>query len=322
MVAGGRSASFEPPAWAYPQTPREFQPEPDDGLAKRLPGSKGAFTSKQLADLFAPPDWYPAEHPRMPQVVARGRAPKVQACAACHLPNGQGRPESSSLAGLTVDYMTLQLADFRSGARHSSVGESAMADIARGLSEQEIREALAYFAGLARTPGTPWVTVVETDSVPKTRIVENGLRIPVEPVDMESLGDRIIEVPKDSGRARLLDPHTSFIAYVPKGSIRRGRTFVTTGGAQMLGSKVVTPGNAVPCANCHGVTFHGMAHAPDSNVPVPALASRSPTYIVRQLYDVHSGARSAPSTQLMKPIAAQMTLQQMIDAAAYLASKR
>ena len=321
IIATGRTASFEPPAWAYPETPRGFQLEPDDGPAKRLPGSTKSFTSKQLADLFAPPDWYPAEHPRMPQVVARGRAPKVQACAACHLPNGLGRPESSSLAGLTTAYMTIQLADFKNGSRHSSVGESAMVDIARALSPEDITAALTYFAGLARTSRTPWVTVVEAETVPKTRIVENGLRIPIEPAEMEPLGERIIEVPKDPSRARLFDPHASFIAYVPKGSIRRGRAFVATGGAQMLGSKVVKPGNAVPCANCHGITFHGMAHAPDSDIPVPALASRSPTYIVRQLYDVHSGARSAPSTQLMKPIAAQMTLQQMIDAAAYLASK-
>ena len=137
-VTTGRTATFEPPLWAYPETPRAFQPDPDDGSAKRLPGSTKSFTSKQLGDLFAPPDWYPAEHPRMPQVVARGRAPKVQACAACHLPNGLGRPESSSLAGLTIDYMTGQLADFKNGSRHSSVGEPTMVDIARALSGEDI----------------------------------------------------------------------------------------------------------------------------------------------------------------------------------------
>jgi cytochrome c553 len=53
---------------------------------------------------------------------------------------------------------------------------------------------------------------------------------------------------------------------------------------------------------------------------VPALRGRSPTYIVRQLYDFHSGARSGAGAQLMKPIAAQMTVQQMTDVAAYFAS--
>jgi len=64
-----------------------------------------------------------------------------------------------------------------------------------------------------------------------------------------------------------------------------------------------------------------MAHSPDSDIPVPALAGRSPTYILRQLYDVQSGARSGKTVELMKPIAAQLTLQEMIDLAAYSASK-
>lgn len=324
MVAGlvmlqipGRSAGFEAPQWAYSDTPREFRPDPDDGAPKRLVGSTRAYTLKQISDLFAAPDWYPTEHPRMPAPVATGRAPRVQACASCHLPNGLGWPGSSSLAGLSIDYMSQQLADFKSGARHSSVGESPMVDIARALMPEESAAAMAYFS---RLPRAPWVTVVEADMVPKTRLVENGLRIPVEPEELEPIGQRIIEVPKEPARARLHDPRASFIAYVPKGSIRRGRAFVSTGGAQTVGGQLVA-GKAVACANCHGVTLKGMAHAPDSDVPVPALAGRSPTYLLRQLYDVHSGARSAKSTEMMKPIAAQMTLQQMIDSAAYLGSK-
>ena len=54
---------------------------------------------------------------------------------------------------------------------------------------------------------------------------------------------------------------------------------------------------------------------------VRAGAERTlPTYIVRQLYDFHGGARSGAGAQLMKPIAAQMTVQQMTDVAAYFAS--
>ncbi len=53
----------------------------------------------------------------------------------------------------------------------------------------------------------------------------------------------------------------------------------------------------------------------------PALSGRSPTYIVRQLYDIQSGARSGPTTEQMKPIAGQLTLQEMIDIAAYIGSK-
>ena len=77
------------------------------------------------------------------------------------------------------------------------------------------------------------------------------------------------------------------------------------------------------CSSCHlsGVSLRGMAHSPDSDSPVPALAGRSPTYILRQLYDVQSGARSGKTVELMKPIATQLTLQEMIDLAAYSASK-
>jgi cytochrome c553 len=296
VAVGVRSANFEPPAWAYPEIPRAPQVVPVKALLTRAPVST-----------------------RMPRVVSVGRAPDVQACSSCHLDNGLGYPASSSLAGLSVEYFTMELANFKSGSRHSSLGETPMASIARALTADEASAAAAYYSTL---PRLPWITVVEADMVPKTRIAENGIRVPLGAADMEPLGERIIEVPKFPERMRGTDPNSPFIAYVPRGSIRRGRAFVSTGGAVMRGAEVVVPGTSVACANCHGVTLRGMAHAPDSDVPVPPIVGRSPTYIIRQLYDVHSGARSAPSTTLMKPIAAQMTLQQMIDAAAYLASKQ
>ena len=319
LAASFSAANFEPPEWAYPSTPRDFKPDPDDGKPKRLVGSVKAHTYAQIQDPFAAPDWYPREHPKMPEVpVAKGRRPDVRACASCHLPNGLGHPHSGSLAGLQAEYMLLQLTDFRTGARHASVGDSPMAAIARALTPEEAKAAVEYFAHL---PRTPWVTVVETAMVPKTRVVEAGLRVPLEPEQLEPIGQRIVEVPKFPSRSLALDPHAPFVAYVPMGSIRRGRAFVSSGGAVMRGTTVVVPGKTPPCTQCHGPSLRGMAHAPDSDVPVPALAGRSPTYIVRQLYDVQSGARSGKTVELMKPIAAQLTLQEMIDIAAYIASK-
>ena len=291
-----RSANFEPPAWAYPEIPRGPQIVAMNASITRVAGST-----------------------RVPRVVAVGRAPDVQACSSCHLGNGLGHPGSSSLAGLSTEYFTMELANFKNGSRHSSVGETPMAAIARALTAEEAAAAATYYSNL---PRLPWITVVEADMVPKTRILENGIRVPIEPAELEPIGQRIIEVPKYPQRMRGADPGSPFVAYVPPGSIRRGRAFVSTGGAVMRGAEVVVAGTSVACANCHGVTLRGMAHAPDSDVPVPPIVGRSPTYIIRQLYDVHSGARSAPSTTLMKPIAAQMTLQQMIDTAAYLASKQ
>ena len=319
-AAIGRSAAnFPPPEWAYPSTPRDFKADPDDGKPKHLAGSTRSFTFAQADDPFAPADWFPTEHPKMPETpVAKGRRPDVRACAWCQLPNGLGHPHSSSLAGLPADYMRQQMADFKSGARHSSVADSNMAPISRALTPAETEAAITYFSQL---PRTAWITVVEAAMAPKTRIVEGDLTVPVEPQEMEPIGLRIVEVPQFPARTRLHDPHAPYTAYVPIGSIRRGRALVSSGGAVMRGTTVVVPGKMPPCAQCHGASLRGMPHAPDTNIVVPALAGRSPAYILRQLYDIQSGARSGPTTELMKPIAAQLTLQEMIDISAYLGSK-
>lgn len=299
------AASFPPPAWAYGDGERG-KPYADDGQPRRLTGSTRAYTFIQIEDSFGPADWYPGDHPSMPETpVAKGRKPDVRACAWCHLPNGLGHPQSSSLAGLSADYMTRQLADFKTGNRHSSVGNSIMATISRAMTTQEAEAAVMYYSRLRRKP---WIRVVESTMVPQTVIVEGGLRIQREPEQLEPLGNRIVEVPQYPARTRLYDSHSPFIAYVPPGSITRGKDFVAA------------PKNAVMCTECHGKDLKGAAQAPETTIPVPGLTGRSPTYIVRQLYDFHSGARSGPGAELMKPIAAQMTLRDMMDAAAYLGS--
>jgi len=165
---GRAAASFPPPEWAYPQTPRPFTPDPDEGTPKHLAGSTRAYTYQQIEDSFAPADWYPDEHRPMPEVpVAKGRKPDVRACSWCHLPNGLGHPQSGSLAGLSAEYLTQQLTDFKSGARHASVGNSIMATIARALTAEEAKAAISYFA---RLPRTPWIAVIEAEMVPKTQL--------------------------------------------------------------------------------------------------------------------------------------------------------
>jgi cytochrome c553 len=299
------AASFPPPPWAYGDG-EKGKPLPDDGTPKRLAGSTRSYAVTQIHDSFAPADWYPNEHPPMPQVpVATGRKPDVRACSWCHLPNGLGHPQSASLAGLSADYLARQLADFKSGARHSSVGNSIMGNIALAMTTQEAEAAVKYFSRLRRRP---WIKVVESETAPTTELVDGGLRVPREPQKLEPLGERIVEVPQDAERTRLYDSHAGFIAYVPMGSIARGKAFVQK------------PTDSVTCTECHGKDLRGAAHAPDTTFAVPALTGRSPTYIVRQLYDFHSGARAGAAAELMKPIAAQMTLRQMTDVAAYLGS--
>src|SRR5262245_62510959 len=201
MVIGtAYSASFDPPQWAF-GAGEKGKPYTDDGQPKRLAGSMRAYTFTQIEDSFGPADWYPNDHPPMPQVpVATGRKPDVRACSWCHLPNGLGHPQSSSLAELSTDYLTRQLADFKTGARHSSVGNSIMATITRAMSPAEATAAVDYFSKLRRRP---WIKVVEGAMAPKTEIVEGGLRIQREPEELEPLGVRVVEVPQYRERTRL-----------------------------------------------------------------------------------------------------------------------
>jgi len=120
-----KPAALDPlPQWAFavntPDTTAVVPPPTQDPTLRHLPGSAAAFTASQTRDYFNPPDWHPEGHPVMPDIVAHGRAPEVIACGYCHLPNGQGRPENSSLAGLPVAYILQQVSDFRTGKRRSS----------------------------------------------------------------------------------------------------------------------------------------------------------------------------------------------------------
>jgi cytochrome c553 len=291
------------PAWAYPVNPPGLQPAPDDGTPKGVPGSAAAFTLTQIRDLFQAPDWHPDDHPPMPDVVAYGRKPAVFACGYCHLPNGLGRPENSSLAGLPAEYIIQQVADFKSGARKSSEPDSLpinfMVAVSKAAREAEVRAAADYFAALKPRP---WIRVIESATVPKTH-VEGWMLVASKPVEQEPIGQRIIEMPEDLERTELRDARSGFVAYVPVGSIRKGKALASTGGG----------GRTVACAICHGPDLRGLG-------PVPSLAGRSPSYTVRQLYDIKHGVRNGEWSALMQAVVAQLSMEDMVALAAYTAS--
>ena len=147
----------------------------------------------------------------MPPAVAHGRAPDVFACGYCHLPNGQGRPENASLAGLPAAYIVAQMADFKSGARESSEPRIApttrMIGLAKGATDEEIESAADYFSKLRPKL---WIRVVETDTVPKTR-VSGWMLVPLESGEMEPLGRRIIETPENVEQTELRNDVASFV---------------------------------------------------------------------------------------------------------------
>jgi cytochrome c553 len=284
--------------WAYPVTPK---PEPLDNLVlKQVPDSTRAYTQAQIDDPFNPPDWFPDEHPPMPQIVAQGDKPAVRACAQCHLPSGDGHPESSSLAGLPVPYILRQMAAFKTGGR-KGVRATTMITIAQAISDADALAAAEYFAALQ--PGV-WTKVIETDSVPKSYVGAGGMRFAEPGGEMEPIGNRIIVLPQDETRAKSRDPRSGFIDYVPTGSIAKGEALVTTGDG----------GKTIPCAICHGQTLQGLGE-------LPPIAGRPPTYVVRQLNDMKTGARSGISTALMKAVVDKLTVEDMVAIAAYLGSR-
>ena len=115
----------EPPAWAYPVNPPDFNPRAEDGILRRVPGSSATYSVTQLQDRFIAPVWHPGDHPTLPQIVATGRKPNVFACGFCHRSDGSGGPENSNLAGLPAAYFVQQIADYKSGARKTSVQKEA-----------------------------------------------------------------------------------------------------------------------------------------------------------------------------------------------------
>lgn len=300
------AASGDPQAalpWAFALNEAVVAGEPDNGLPKRVPGSDRSFTRQEIRNLYRPPDWHPDDHPAMPQIVASGRNPGVFACAYCHLPNGQGRPENASLVGLNADYIRQQLADYRAGLRASSESRhgpaAAMLAIGLAATEEEAAAAAAYFSSL--TP-RKWIRVVETDTVPQTRIA-GWMYTEVAGGRKEAIGNRIIELPEDLERTELRDARSGFVAFVPGGSLARGKQFVETG----------ANGKSIACVNCHGADLRGLG-------PVPALAGRSPSYLGRQLYDLQSGERRGAWSPLMREAVAQLSAEDIVAITAYLAS--
>jgi cytochrome c553 len=285
----------DPPAWAFPMPDKVPPAHVDETPLKQVPGSTQTYDHPEI-DPFNPPDWFPDEHPPMPPVVRHGAAAPVQACSYCHLASGLGHPQSANLAGLPVQYFLDQIADFKSGARIAP----PMDGIAKGLSDEDAKAAADWFASLKPTP---WVKVTETDTVPKTMVLNTRLRLPIPDGGTEPIGDRIIELPEFPQRALSYDPHAGFIAYVPMGSLAKGEALVKKGG----------DGKTLACFLCHGSGLHGSDTA-------PRIAGRSAIYIVRQLYNIQHGARSGSGVEPMKQVVANLTEQDMIAIAAYVSS--
>ena len=255
--------------------------------------------------MYGPADWFPDEHPAtVPPIVAVGRRDAaINACGLCHYLGGAGRQENAGLAGLPYEYFVQTMQDFRNDKRRSADPRKAntnrMILFAKAMTDEEITASARYYSSI------PWkqrIRVVEARMVPKTRM-QFGVFFRLPGNEMEPLGMRILEGPEDAERFELRDPHSLFVAYVPVGSVKTGETLVKTGG----------DGRTVQCGICHGPTLEGSG-------PVPGIAGRDPSYVVRQLYDFKHGTRNGGQSVLMKSSVANLTVDDMTALAAYLGS--
>ncbi len=311
-IGFGAHGAEGPLTWAYgtqvPPSAGSPTPapaaKPDESL-KHLPGSSAGFTQAQISDRFGPADWNPGDHPEMPPVVSHGRKPDIWACGLCHYPNGKGRPENAGVSGLPVSYFVHQMEDFKNGLRASAdpgkKNTNLMIAYAKAMTPEEIKAAAEYFSAMK---WSPWIKVVETTTVPKTRI-SVGMYLPLDSGEKEPIGERIIETPVNPEATEgLRDPRSGFIAYAPIGSVKKGENLVKTGG-----------GKTVPCASCHGPDLMGLG-------PVPGIAGRSPSYTGRQLNDMQQNTRKGEWTELMKPVVSKLSPTDILNIAAYTASLR
>src|SRR6266700_2833658 len=157
-----------------------------------------------------------------------------------------------------------------------------------GLPAAYILSQVADFKSGARVPRSHvvgWVYVAEKDG--------GG----------EPLGQRLLEFAPDAVRHENRDDEMRYIAYVPLGSIDRGKLIAQAGSD--------SPANA--CSSCHGPQLRGVGL-------IPPIAGRSPTYILRQLLAFQTGSRSGATGLPMRTVVKNLKIGGLIDAAAYAAS--
>ena len=308
---------LELPEWLFPVDPNSLVKSPtpppklDDKELLEIPESSEKFTLARINDPFNAPDWRPASHGPMPDIVSKGRKPDIMACAYCHTPTGQGRPENSSLAGLPEAYIKQQLLDYRSGKR-KAIGPvqylpvQNMVKLAKALTDQEIDDSARYFSQqkLRRR-----VYVIESLRIPRA---ERAAWIWQEYSGTEDLGDRMLEVTQDLTRHERRDDRLEYLAYVPPGAINRGKRLVVSG-KSFDPEKNVETSKTLPCTQCHLANLKG-------NETIPAIAGRSPTYLLRQMLAFRNGVRSGEAAAQMNPVVEKLTLDDMIDIVGYVSS--
>jgi len=294
------------PEWAYTPPAPGAPPPPsalpaDDTAVVRIPGTDKTFTRGELRAQKETMDWHPEDRRGTPPEIVRFGKEGARQCNLCHLPDGSGRPENAPISSLHPAYFMQQMQDFRAGLRKSAdprkSNTNLMIGFAKATTIEEDRAAAEFFA---QQPYPRRIKVVESKTAPKVRM-QGGMHMAIpagEGGGIEPIAaDEIVEVPDDNLRAEARDTRMGWTAYVPPGTLNRGKQVAAM----------------AQCATCHGPNLEGIG-------PVPALAGRSPSYAMRQLFDFKTGARRGPWGELMKPIVAGLSVQDLMAVSAYAAS--
>ena len=280
LPALGRAQEL--PDWVTPSTQNDVPKELLDAV--------------MAADQAARDVAYPAVPLSAPAIVREGNNGEGT-CMACHTTTGMGLPQSAPLAGLPPGYFVRQLVAFRTGARGQAY-RANMAEFARAMSIEQIMEAADYYASLRVEP---WVEVVERDMVPRTFFGARNIAAVHPDGGEEPLGERIVEIAKTPS-APYTNGAPAFTAYVPEGSIAKGRELANRG-----------LGRTIACSLCHGADLQGHGD-------VPGIAGRSPLHNARQLMEYRGGMRGGPSARPMISVAEDLTDADIIAISAYVAS--
>ena len=308
-----------PPQAAPTRNLRPNEDPAEQTRSRQARGSRASYSLVDVRDGHNVIDWFPQDHPMpMPPIIKTrtGGGDWQHGPGMRLVPSSkrQGAPGKRAAGGIAVAYFMRQLQDFRNGLRRSAdprkPNTNTMIDLAKVMTDEEMRVSAEYFAAIK---WTPWIRVIESDTVPKTRIVGN-LFLAATQERTEPIAGRIIEVPEDLEQAETLrNPRSGFIAYVPPGSTEKGRDLVTTGGMRVVGNEIIQ-GKTTPCVTCHGLDLMGVAD-------VPPIAGRSPSYLVRQIWDIQQGTRNGAAVQLMKQAIANLNGEDLVAIAAYVSSR-
>jgi cytochrome c553 len=100
-----------------------------------------------IAEYFSKKPWPDLGQPRAPKEVANRalRANASVGCTGCHLDQFQGDGTVPRLAGMSRDYLTKTIADFRSRARGNNPG---MSDLMLATAPDDLAALTEYLAGL------------------------------------------------------------------------------------------------------------------------------------------------------------------------------